>query len=88
MRILLEAGVDIDHVNNLGWTALLEAVILGDGGPVYQEIVGILVDAGAQADTGSRRRDAARTCAPAWLHGDRREDGGGSGAVVRSLSSR
>ena len=48
VRILIEAGVDIDHVNNLGWTALMEAVILGDGGPVYQEIVGILVDAGAK----------------------------------------
>ena len=48
VRILIEAGVHIDHVNNLGWTALMEAVILGDGGPVYQEIVGILVDAGAR----------------------------------------
>ena len=41
--------IDIDHVNNLGWTALIEAVILGDGGPVYQEIVGLLVDAGARS---------------------------------------
>jgi ankyrin repeat protein len=48
VRILLQTGIDIDHVNRLGWTALLEAVILGDGGPVYQEIVGLLVDAGAQ----------------------------------------
>ncbi len=48
VAILLEAGLDVDHVNNLGWTALLEAVILGDGGPIYQEIVGLLVDAGAQ----------------------------------------
>ena len=48
VRILVKAGVHIDHVNNLGWTALMEAVILGDGGPVYQEIVGILVDAGAR----------------------------------------
>lgn len=48
VAILLEAGLDVDHVNNLGWTALLEAVILGDGGPIYQEIVGQLVDAGAQ----------------------------------------
>ncbi|KQZ99797.1 hypothetical protein ASD64_15595 [Mesorhizobium sp. Root157] len=47
VRVLLETGIDIDHVNNLGWTALIEAVILGDGGPVYQEIVGLLVDAGA-----------------------------------------
>lgn len=48
VRILLETDIDIDHVNNLGWTALLEAVILGDGGPIYQEIVGLLVDAGAK----------------------------------------
>lgn len=47
VRILLDAGLDIDYINNLGWTALLEAVILGDGGPIYQEIVGMLVDAGA-----------------------------------------
>lgn len=47
VRILLGTEIDIDHVNNLGWTALIEAVILGDGGPVYQEIVGLLVDAGA-----------------------------------------
>lgn len=48
VRILLQTGIDIDHVNKLGWTALLEAVILGDGGSVYQEIVGLLIDAGAQ----------------------------------------
>ncbi|MHA6684147.1 ankyrin repeat domain-containing protein [Mesorhizobium sp. A556] len=46
--ILLASDIDIDHVNDLGWTALLEAVILGDGGPVHQEIVGLLVDAGAK----------------------------------------
>ena len=47
VRLLLEAGVDANHVNALGWTALLEAVILGNGGPVYQEIVGLLLDGGA-----------------------------------------
>jgi ankyrin repeat protein len=47
VRILLAADIDVDRVNDLGWTALLEAVILGDGGPVYQDIVGLLVDAGA-----------------------------------------
>ncbi|WP_246043247.1 ankyrin repeat domain-containing protein [Tessaracoccus massiliensis] len=40
-------GMDVNHVNNLGWTALLEAVILGDGGAAHQEIVQILLDAGA-----------------------------------------
>ena len=48
VRILLGTGINIDHVNNLGWTALMEAVILGDGGPVQQEIVALLVDAGAR----------------------------------------
>jgi uncharacterized protein len=48
VRMLLDTEIDIDHVNNLGWTAILEAVILGDGGPVYQEIVGMLVRAGAR----------------------------------------
>lgn len=37
----------IDHVNRLGWTALLEAVILGDGSKRYQQIVEILKEAGA-----------------------------------------
>lgn len=48
VRMLLATGIDIDHVNRLGWTALMEAVVLGDGGPVYQEIVGDLVRAGAR----------------------------------------
>jgi len=48
VRILLDTAIDVDHVNDLGWTALLEAVILGDGGPAHAEIVGLLVDAGAK----------------------------------------
>lgn len=36
----------IDHVNRLGWTALMEAVVLGNGSGKYVEIVQILVDAG------------------------------------------
>ena len=54
VRILVGAGLDIDHVNDLGWTALLEAVILGDGGQTYQEIVGILLDAGADVAIADR----------------------------------
>lgn len=40
----------LDHVNRLGWTALMEAIILGDGSEKYQEIVRILKDAGAKLD--------------------------------------
>lgn len=46
-KVLIEAGVDVDHLNRLHWTALLEAVILGDGGPRYVEIVRRLLAAGA-----------------------------------------
>jgi ankyrin repeat protein len=55
VRELLRAGIPVDHVNNLGWTALLEAIVLGDGGPAHQEIVRLLVDAGA--DVGIADRD-------------------------------
>ncbi len=47
VRRVLKTGIDVDHVNRLGWTALLEAVILGDGGPAHQQIVGLLLAAGA-----------------------------------------
>ncbi len=47
VRRVLETGIEVDHVNDLGWTALLEAVILGDGGPDHQEIVRLLLAAGA-----------------------------------------
>jgi ankyrin repeat protein len=49
IRRLLETDVEVDHVNRLGWTALLEAVILGEGGPPHVETVRLLVDAGADA---------------------------------------
>lgn len=50
VRTLINAGVDVDHINRLGWTALLEAIILGDGGPAYQQIVDLLVRAGADVN--------------------------------------
>ncbi|MEU3483857.1 ankyrin repeat domain-containing protein [Streptomyces sp. NPDC033754] len=40
----------VDHVNDLGWTALLEAVILGDGGRPHQEVVELLLAAGADPE--------------------------------------
>jgi ankyrin repeat protein len=48
--LLEESDVDVDHVNRLGWTALLEAIILSDGGPAHREIVRMLLDAGADPD--------------------------------------
>ena len=47
VRRLIAAGAPLDHVNNLHWTALIEAVVLGDGGPRHQATVKALLDAGA-----------------------------------------
>jgi uncharacterized protein len=46
---LVNAGAPLDHVNNLGWTALMEAVVLGNGGPRHVETVRVLLEAGANA---------------------------------------
>ncbi len=51
VQVLLEdTNVDMDHINNLGWTALLEAIILGDGGKRHQEIVHLLIQHGADVN--------------------------------------
>lgn len=47
VKMLIEAGAPLDRVNTLGWSALLEATLLGDGGRAHQEIVRLLLDAGA-----------------------------------------
>jgi ankyrin repeat protein len=47
VRRVVQTEIDINHVNDPGWTALLEAVILGDGSERWQQIVQILLDAGA-----------------------------------------
>ena len=46
-KLLEETSVDVNHVNNLGWTALLEAIILSDGGKAHQDIVALLLKHGA-----------------------------------------
>ena len=47
---LLRAGIDRDHVNRLGWTALHEAVVLGDGGPAHVATVRTLIDGGVDVN--------------------------------------
>ena len=48
--LLEETRVDVNHVNNLGWTALLEAIILNDGGPHQQQVVRLLISHGADVN--------------------------------------
>lgn len=48
--LLQDKTFPIDHVNRLGWTGLLEAIILSNGGPAHVQIVQMLVDAGCKVD--------------------------------------
>ena len=70
-KALIAAGAPLDHVNNLGWTALIEAIVLGDGGPRHTAIVAALVKAGANPE---HRRPPGRAAPdagpPARLHQD------------------
>ena len=45
--VLIKARAPLDHVNNLGWTALIEAIVLGDGGARHQATVEVLIKGGA-----------------------------------------
>jgi ankyrin repeat protein len=57
VRQLIAAGAPLDHVNNLHWTAVIESIVLGDGGRRHQETLRALIAAGANlqlADRGGR----------------------------------
>jgi len=54
VRALIRAGAPLDHVNNLHWTALIEAIVLGDGGPRHQATLRALLDAGASTSITDR----------------------------------
>ena len=54
VRQLIAAGAPLDHVNNLHWTALIEAVVLGDGKARHQAVVAALLAAGASSALADR----------------------------------
>lgn len=54
VKQLVEAGAPLDHVNNLHWTALIESVVLGNGGPRHTETLRLLVQAGANLQLADR----------------------------------
>ncbi len=47
VKQLIAAGAPLDHVNNLHWTALIESIVLGNGGTRHQECLRVLLAAGA-----------------------------------------
>ena len=54
VRQLIAAGAPLDHVNNLHWTATIEAVVLGDGGARHQSTLAALLKAGANPQLADR----------------------------------
>ena len=50
VRMLIAAKAPLDHVNNLKWTALIESIVLGDGGSNHTETLRALVEAGADVN--------------------------------------
>jgi ankyrin repeat protein len=51
---LIKAGAPLDHVNNLGWTALIESIVLGNGGRRHTATLEALVQAGANVNLADR----------------------------------
>ena len=54
VKLLVDAGAPLDHVNNLGWTALIESIVLGNGGARHTETLRALVRAGASVNLADR----------------------------------
>ena len=54
VRQLIAAGAPLDHVNNLHWTALIESIVLGQGGPRHVATLQALVEAGANTQLADR----------------------------------
>jgi ankyrin repeat protein len=54
VKLLIDAGAPLDHVNNLGWTALIESIVLGQGGPRHVATLNGLVRAGANLNLADR----------------------------------
>ena len=55
LRQLIAAGAPLDHVNNLHWTAVIESIVLGDGGARHQATLRALIDAGASLQLTDRQ---------------------------------
>ena len=55
VRQLIAAGAPLNHVNNLHWTAVIESIVLGDGGKRHQATLEALIKAGANLQLTDRQ---------------------------------
>jgi ankyrin repeat protein len=55
VKMLIAAKAPLNHVNNLGWTALMESIVLGNGGGNHTATLRALVEAGADVNIADRQ---------------------------------
>jgi ankyrin repeat protein len=55
VRHLIAAKAPLDHINNLHWTAVIEAIVLGDGGTRHRHTLRALIGAGANLQITDRQ---------------------------------
>jgi ankyrin repeat protein len=55
VKMLIAARSPLNHINNLGWTALMEAIVLGNGGANHTATLRALVEAGADVNIADRQ---------------------------------
>ncbi|WDV08483.1 ankyrin repeat domain-containing protein [Lysinibacillus irui] len=46
-ELLTNTDINVNHVNHLGWTALMEAIVLNNGNPTQQTVIQLLIEHGA-----------------------------------------
>jgi len=63
VRTLIAAKAPLDHVNNLNWTALIESIVLGNGGKNHTDTLRALVEAGANVNIPDGSRSTPLTLA-------------------------
>ncbi len=49
-ELLTNTDIDVNHVNHLGWTALMEAIVLNNGNPTQQTVIQLLIEHGADVN--------------------------------------
>ena len=55
VKLLIAAKAPLNHVNNLGWTALMEAIVLGNGGANHTAAARALVEAGCDVNIADKQ---------------------------------
>lgn len=70
VKQLIASGAPLDHVNNLHWTAVIESIVLGNGGPRHQEVLRALLAAGASTRLPDRQGNTPLMLAKARGYGE------------------